>query len=88
MKPRHLIYGVHLDDRVKEAPDVKKVFTEFGCYIKTRIGLHHVDDNLCSPRGLILLEMFGDEQKCEEFKQRLQAMKGLEVKEMVFDHPL
>jgi len=88
MKPRHLIYGVHLDDRVKEAPDVQKVFTEFGCYIKTRIGLHHVDDNLCSPRGLILLEMFGDEQKCEELKQRLQALKGLEVKEMVFDHPL
>ena len=88
MKPRHLIYGVHLDDRVKEAPDVQKVFTEFGCYIKTRIGLHHVDDNLCSPRGLILLEMIGDEQKCEELKQRLQAMKGLEVKEMVFEHPL
>jgi hypothetical protein len=87
MKPRHVIFGVHLDDRVKEAPDVQKVFTEFGCYIRTRIGLHHVDEDVCSPRGLILLEMFGDEEKCAEMKQRLQAMKGLEIQEMVFDHP-
>jgi hypothetical protein len=88
MKPRHLIYGVHVTDRVKEAPDIQKVLTEYGCYIKTRLGLHHVDENLCSPRGLILLEMFGDEAKCAELKKRLAAVEGVEVKEMVFDHPL
>lgn len=88
MQPRHLIYGIHLNDRVKEAPDIQKVLTEFGCYIKTRIGLHHVDENACSPRGLILLEMFGDESECGKLKKRLSAMEGVEVKEMVFDHPM
>jgi hypothetical protein len=88
MKPRHLIYGIHVTDRVKEAPDIQKVLTEYGCYIKTRLGLHHVDENLCSPRGLILLEMVGDEEKCGELKKRLSAIEGVEIKEMVFDHPL
>ena len=87
MKPRHLIFGVHVNDRVHRVPDVQKLLTEYGCYIKTRIGLHHVDDNACSPRGLILLKMFGDESKCHELSAKLSGMEGVEVKEMVFDHP-
>jgi hypothetical protein len=88
MRPNHLIFGVHIDDRVHEVPDVQKLLTEYGCYIKTRIGLHHVDDKFCSPRGLILLEMFGDEGKCEELFAKLSQVHGVEAKRMVFEHPL
>lgn len=86
MEPNHLIFGIHIGNRVTKAPDVQKVLTEFGCYIKTRIGLHHVDDQVCSPRGLILLEMFGDEKQCRELARRLSAMEGVEVQQMVFEH--
>ena len=86
MKARHLIFGVHVNDRVHHVPDVQKLLSEYGCYIKTRIGLHHVDENACSPRGLILLEMFGDEAKCQELAAKLTATDGVEVQQMVFDH--
>lgn len=85
--PNHLIFGVHLDDRVHEAPNVQSLFTQYGCNIRTRIGLHHVDDNVCSPRGLILLEMFGDEKTCQELADKLNALDGVEVQQMVFKHP-
>jgi len=87
MRDNHVIFGVHVQDRVKEIPNVQKLLTEYGCFIKTRLGLHHVDDNVCSPRGLILLEMFGDEAQCNELYDKLSAMKGIEVQKMVFAHP-
>ena len=37
---KHLILGVHITNRVKHVPEVQKVLTEFGCSIKTRLGLH------------------------------------------------
>ncbi len=86
MRERHLIFGVHINDRVKEVPNVQKLFTEYGCHIKTRIGLHHVDENFCSPRGLILLEMVGDEARCNELAQKLAALEGVEIQKMVFEH--
>lgn len=86
MQAKHIVFGVHIDDRVKEVPDVQRVFTEYGCNIRTRIGLHHVDEQFCSPRGLIVLEMFGDEATCHEIGDKLAAMKGVEVQKMVFDH--
>ena len=44
MQPKHVILGVHINDRIREVQFVQQAFTEFGCYIKTRIGLHHVDE--------------------------------------------
>ena len=86
MEEPHLIFGVHVTNRATQVPSVQKLLTEYGCNIKTRIGLHHVDEAVCSPRGLILLEMFGDEAKCRELSAKLSTMEGVEVKEMVFDH--
>ena len=63
MQAKHVILGIHINDRIREVQFVQQAFTEYGCYIKTRIGLHHVDEQVCSPRGLILLEMYGDESK-------------------------
>jgi len=86
-RDKHLIYGIHITDRMHKVPAVQTIFSEYGCYIKTRLGLHHVDDNVCSPRGLILLEMHGDDAKCKEMAQKLAAVEGVEVKCMEFDHP-
>ncbi len=86
MEPNHLIFGVHVSNRVKEVPNVQKLLTEYGCSIKTRIGLHHVDEKSCSPRGLILLEMFGDEAVSNELAQKLSRLEGVEVQRMVFSH--
>lgn len=83
---KHVVFGVHVRDRMKDAGKVQDVFSEYGCYIKTRIGLHEVQGEYCSPGGVILLEMFGDEAKCYELKSKLEAFVEIEVKDIVFEH--
>ena len=87
MLKRHLILGVHITNRVKRAPEVQKVLTEYGCYIRTRLGLHHASETECSPSGLVLIETTGDPKKCSELAAKLTAIEGLGVKKMVFTHP-
>lgn len=86
MEEPHVIYGVHVTNRATQVPNVQHLLSEYGCSIKTRIGLHRVDENACSPRGLILLEMFGNIATCQELKTKLAAMDGVDVQEMVFEH--
>ena len=86
MEEPHLIFGVHVTSRAAQVPAVQQFLTEYGCSIKTRVGLHHVDDEVCSPSGLILLEMFGDLATCRELKSKLSALAGVEVQEMLFEH--
>ena len=87
MDGKHHIIGIHVTDRVQRAGEVQKILSEYGTYIRTRIGLHHVNHEKCSPNGLILVEVLGDDRLCDEMRTRLGAIEGVEVKEMVFDHP-
>ena len=82
----HIILGLHVTDRMRDAGKVQGLLSEYGCYVKTRIGLHDVSEKFCSPRGIILLELYGDEAVCMELKGKLEEIEGLEVKEMVFTH--
>jgi hypothetical protein len=86
MEQPHLIFGVHVTNRANQVPQVQELLTEYGCNIRTRIGLHRVDEQVCSPRGLILLEMFGDAELCGELKTKLSKLTGVEVQEMLFEH--
>lgn len=83
----HYILGIHVDDRIKRASDVQQLLTDYGCNIKTRIGLHEVTGNFCAGFGLILLEMLGDAEKVDELAKKLGAIEGVSVQQMVFDHP-
>ena len=78
------VLGIHLTDRVDEAARVQAVLTEFGCCIKTRIGLHDVSDHDCAPSGLILLEIHPHNAHCSALEQSLLAIPGVEVKKMEF----
>ena len=40
VKEKHIVLGIHVQNRVTQVPDIQKMFTEFGCNIKTRLGLH------------------------------------------------
>ncbi len=83
---KHVVVGVHITERVKLAGEVQKVFTEFGCQIRTRLGLHEADKGVCSPNGLIILELVDDDAKVSSLKKKLTAIDGVEVQSMVFDH--
>ena len=86
MNEHHLILGVHLTDRLKEASDVQTIFTEFGANIRTRLGLHDADGSVCGPGGVILLELVGGEESFDTLVARLEAVPGVEVHKMVFAH--
>lgn len=85
-KGNHFIIGVHITDRVKNVPSVQAVLTNFGCYIKTRLGLHEISDSSCSPSGLLIVELLGDNGKADEFINALQAIEGVDVQKMIFTH--
>ena len=82
---QHIILGVHITDRLKNAAEVQRLFSEYGCNIKTRLGLHEVH-NVCSPNGVVILEMYGDEKVCHELADKLAAIQGIDVQKMVFTH--
>jgi hypothetical protein len=79
------VLGIMVTNRVENAQQVQKILTEFGCSIKTRLGLHEVNENLCSTSGLLLLELFGDEGACVELEKQLRAVTGLQVQKMIFE---
>lgn len=84
---RHIIVGVHVTQRVDYAGEVQTILSKYGCSIRTRLGLHEADQGACSPNGLILLEMVDDEAVAVEMIVELESIEGVEVKQMVFDHP-
>lgn len=86
MNDDHIILGIHVTNRLKNAASVQKVFTEYGCNIKTRIGLHDVDDNVCSPSGVVLIEFFGADDEATAMMAKLNAVEGVQVQKMVFGH--
>jgi hypothetical protein len=83
---KHIILGIHLTDRMKQATEFQALLSKYGCSIKTRIGLHEVGEGFCAPGGLVLLEMFGDEKTIKELADHLARIEGVEVKKMVFTH--
>ncbi len=86
MKKDHRIVGIHITDRIKNAKEIQGVLTDFGCEIKTRLGLHETGSDFCSPEGIMILEFIGDDGKATELKTKLSKVDGIEVKEMLFTH--
>lgn len=79
-----IVLGIQLKNRVVVASDVQKVLTDYGCNIKTRIGLHEANDGSCSPNGLILLQIHGGEKVADEMVQKLKKLDGVNIQKMVF----
>lgn len=82
----HVILGIHISNRTQHAGEVQNVLSECGHAIKTRIGLHDVEGGRCTPGGLILLEMHGEQKTIESLLARLQGIEGVQVQQMLFKH--
>lgn len=78
------ILGIKINDRVKEAGSVQRVLTDYGCSIKTRLGLHEVTNDHCSTSGLIILELTGTQRDQEKLREELGNIQGITLKRMDF----
>jgi hypothetical protein len=84
MKKETWILGIQITDRLTRVMDVQSVLTKYGCSIKTRLGLHDVVDDHCSPEGLVILELTGQTEEFYKLENELLAIPGINVKKMVF----
>ena len=66
--------------RQDTAERVQKILTGWGCFIKTRLGIHDGVLENCSESGLIFLELTGDSTKHEEITRKLNLLDGVEAK--------
>ena len=67
-----------------KVPDVQKILTDYGCNIRTILGLHEVSKKVCSQLELPILDTCGDEAEVLEMEKKLKKVKGLVVKKMIF----
>jgi hypothetical protein len=66
--------------RRASAVKVQKVLTDFGCMIKTRLGIHDGVLDRCSDAGLVILEVVGPRQERTKLNARLKAITGVKIK--------
>lgn len=79
------VIGVKISARQENVPAVQSVLTEYGCNIRTRLGMHEVSGDYCAPGGLVLLDMYGAQSEIEACYEKLSAIAGVEAKRMDFD---
>lgn len=63
---------------------VQKLLTQYGCSIKTRLGLHEVSNDFCSASGLIILELTGPEVNQQNLHLELSKIPGITLRKMEF----
>lgn len=79
------ILGLLLTNRMGEATEVQKILTKYGCNIKTRLGMHETGDDFCSKKGIILLELTGEQKEWDNLEEELNQVEGIKVQRMHFD---
>jgi alcohol dehydrogenase YqhD (iron-dependent ADH family) len=76
---------IQITDRMTEATELQKVLTEYGCLVKTRLGLHEASESICSKKGLLILELVGAKDEWDKLETAAKAVKGIEVKHLDFE---
>lgn len=78
------IIGIKLSNRIENSTQMQEILSDFGCVIKTRIGLHEVFNNTCKETGIILLEII-NAQSVPLLQKALCSIEGIELQQMVFE---
>ena len=76
MLPKYIL-ALLLAKRRNTAVEVQKVLTEYGCMIKTRLGIHDGVLDKCSDTGVIILELVGDKKEMQEFQNKLERIEDV-----------
>ena len=79
------IMAILQENRTETAPKVQDILTEYGCFIRVRLGLHDAGIAHCANNGLILLQLGGEKIPVEELEAKLKKVPGVKVKHMTLD---
>jgi hypothetical protein len=80
------ILGLLITDRIKEAGRTQLTLSKYSRLIRTRLGFHELNDNICSRSGIILLHLTGESKDWKLFEDELALIGGLEVQYMSFTY--
>lgn len=78
------VIGIKIIDRIKEAGLAQKILSKHASVITTRLGFHEVTDEVCSREAYIILHLNGNETDSEKLISELDALGGVEIREMNF----
>lgn len=78
------IVVIKVIDRIKGAKVLQKTLTEYSKIINTRLGLHELNDYKCSRVALIILELDGTKNECQQFIEKTQSLQGVIVETINF----
>lgn len=70
---------IRVSHRINSADKLQKVFTQYGCNIKTRLGLHEAGE-ACGVDGLIILQLVKGVQDNIDFMNDLNKIEGITAK--------
>lgn len=80
----HLFLMVRIQNRDESALSVQKVLTQYGCYVRMRLGLHDEEiGNTCTPSGVLILQLNCEKEHAESISKELNAISG--VKSLLID---
>lgn len=77
-----IVMVIKVNHRLHQAEELQKVFSEYGCSIKARLGLHEAGDN-CANDGLIILHLAPGQTDPQHFESRLNSLEGISAKLIV-----
>lgn len=76
------IIAIRVIDRIKESGNTQKVLSRHSEVIKSRLGFHELNEDMCSREGYILLHLRDDEETVQSLMNDLDGIFGIEVKTM------
>ncbi len=79
------IMAILQENRIETAPKVQDILTEFGCFIRVRLGLHDAAIDQCTNTGLILLQLCGEDVPVGDMEAKLRTIPNVKVKTMDLD---
>lgn len=62
------------------------LLSKYSKLIRSRLGFHELNDNVCSRSGIIVLHLTGMPEEWKEFEEELAEIGGLEVQNMSFTY--
>jgi hypothetical protein len=78
------ILGLLISDRIKEAGRTQQALSKYSRLIRSRLGFHELNDNVCSRAGIIIVHLTGTAGEWGEFEKELRGIEGLEIQVMSF----
>lgn len=80
------IIGLLITDRIKEAGKTQMLMSKYSRLIRSRLGFHELNDNVCSRVGIILLHLIGPTEEWDSFEAELRQVEGIELQVMSFTY--